>query len=859
MSQFETSSTSPVTTFNIETSAHAFEVLSSTLYNYKILAFVREVISNAVDAHTASGIGQTPIQVTLPSDLRVDGVDQCLWLEIKDYGRGISEANMPKLYTTYFHSDKGVELGEAKDVIGGKGLGSKSPFCYTNSFHVTTRHNGVASQYLAFKDELTDAPNLLKVSSEECGSDTGITVRIPIKREDISRTCTEVERVSAFMTTHPELRVIVSQLEDDNGELLTEYSGEQYDDFNPVLIHYRSQFTLKEYAVQAKSAFDRKVWKRYVTDRQISTISSSKRIWVLMGGVIYPVELDHIFDSTIAEESLIVKYWNRQCGHTPNSWYNVVEFPIDDISTNAGREGLSYDRKTIAALRSTLSRLYTTELNLTLKEIEQQDSYVKMIQMVQRESRNLGPGSFEKGVKFNGYSFDSVPYCGHQAITRSELFKDCLKKIVKDTGIDYIEDRWRVRTHNARGGSWMLRRLHSEYNKNHAFSDEAKVQLVIVDGSHNNVLLESIHSTYANGILTFVLNLNAVSDDKVKRAKWVEQHRGVIANAFAQYKIFDSIAFSSDIVDCGADHLESDATKKVRSSSNLRRRPNEVFCRTIKLGKIDGRYNTIDSELGDYEIVDFDVDADTTHMYVVGDRRTNNFIANWGSPLTVFERDLAISRGISILAALTRVTQMNVYTLTQAQVKEVEGNPNWVSAEFAIARAYGALIKRIGLNNWMKAEDYNYAQYAKIASTPAHYTVVMYERLYNINADFKAQLNEWSAIVDGKHIIRAGFSIAEKIAVQQGMDSTYIKNVFRAAPKALEVGYGSSISLADLNPRIITFQMYLNYVNLLLDDVRRDFPESTRQQALVLFEDMWKAGRLRNPQTLVQFFNLEDK
>ena len=107
------------TDFKIKTSATAFKILSEGLYSNKIGSMIRELICNAYDAHCAAGTKDIPIDVELPM------VTNPLF-RIRDYGTGLSEADMQTIYTTYFESTKS---GDNK-YIGGFGLGSITP----NSF-----------------------------------------------------------------------------------------------------------------------------------------------------------------------------------------------------------------------------------------------------------------------------------------------------------------------------------------------------------------------------------------------------------------------------------------------------------------------------------------------------------------------------------------------------------------------------------------------------------------------------------------------------------------------------------------------------------------------------------------------------
>ena len=53
--------------FTISANAHAFEVLSSRLYTDTRLAIVRELSTNAYDAHVDAGNADRPFDVHLPN------------------------------------------------------------------------------------------------------------------------------------------------------------------------------------------------------------------------------------------------------------------------------------------------------------------------------------------------------------------------------------------------------------------------------------------------------------------------------------------------------------------------------------------------------------------------------------------------------------------------------------------------------------------------------------------------------------------------------------------------------------------------------------------------------------------------
>ena len=161
--------------FSIKQSAHAFQVLSNSLYSNKILAVVREYLTNALDAQIASGV-KTPFSVTLPSDNELLG--NRYW-QVRDYGTGLSEEDIKEFYCTYFSSSK----QSSNDFTGMLGLGCKSAFAYTQEFTVTSWFKGTKTDYFIYVEN--GLPKLTKLGSEPSDEPNGLMVSIYVKQEDI--------------------------------------------------------------------------------------------------------------------------------------------------------------------------------------------------------------------------------------------------------------------------------------------------------------------------------------------------------------------------------------------------------------------------------------------------------------------------------------------------------------------------------------------------------------------------------------------------------------------------------------------------------------------------------------------------
>lgn len=161
-------------TFSIAASSKAFEVLSNSLYQNKVLAVIREITCNAVDAHRMVGKSVADIQIHLPGYLAP-------FFAVRDFGPGLSHDDVLSLYTTYFRSTKDAN----NDLIGGFGLGSKSPFAVADQFTVTAWQNGERRQYVCYKDG--GVPAINHISTEPSNEPSGLEVRVAVASGQLYR------------------------------------------------------------------------------------------------------------------------------------------------------------------------------------------------------------------------------------------------------------------------------------------------------------------------------------------------------------------------------------------------------------------------------------------------------------------------------------------------------------------------------------------------------------------------------------------------------------------------------------------------------------------------------------------------
>ena len=276
--------------FRIRNSAKAFNILSSGLYANKIRAIVRELSCNAVDSHAAAGKKDVPFDVHLPNTMEP-------WFSIRDYGTGLSHEQVTNIYTTYFESTKTA----SNEFIGALGLGSKSPFSYTDNFTVTAIQNGKKGIYSAFING-DGVPSIALMQTEDTDEANGVEVKFSVnERYDFSKFREEARTVYTYFALRPNV------------------SGSSEFSFHDV---------------------------EYETKDIIPGVHSTKnhRTVAVMGNIAYPVEIPQA-DTSLGELRKLLT-----CGLE-------MHFGIGELDFQASREGLSYIPQTVASIKAKLEQV----------------------------------------------------------------------------------------------------------------------------------------------------------------------------------------------------------------------------------------------------------------------------------------------------------------------------------------------------------------------------------------------------------------------------------------------------------------------------------------------------------------------
>lgn len=275
-----------------------FSMLSDMLYSDKVLAPIRELCTNAWDAHVEAGTTHLVPTITLPT------LDNLVY-SLRDRGTGLSELGIVNLYRIYGASSK----DDSNDYNGAMGIGSKSPFCYVDSFTVTSYYNGKQYIYINNKYGADGKPEIKRLNVCDTNEPNGLQISFVVKKEDVDKFRTKTAQVISRFPK--QFEVIDDSCKFKYIELDAEFSG--------------------------------KGWKFYSTSQYRSYYTSDKA-HAVMGYIAYPID-DNQLTLSYEKQSLL------RCKID-------IDFDIGDIEMDISRENLQYTQKTIKALEDRVDVVY---------------------------------------------------------------------------------------------------------------------------------------------------------------------------------------------------------------------------------------------------------------------------------------------------------------------------------------------------------------------------------------------------------------------------------------------------------------------------------------------------------------------
>jgi hypothetical protein len=273
----------------IKSSKKVFDMFSDQTYANKPVAIARELVANGIDAHTAAGTPEIPVEVTLPTELEPE-------FKVKDHGTGMAHDFVMGPFMAY---TDGSTKDQSNDQIGGFGIGSKSPFAYTDQFTLRVVHNAVLSVYTMFKDA-DGIPSVGLVAQTTTDESNGVEVSFPVELDDMDDFRSAAQTALQF--------------------------------FNPLPTITNGSISAPDYShVSAAGKWAMR--------------PQSGPLGVIMGGVRYPVSTDSLPWSV-----------RRDSKAAPLLDYGIdLTLPIGSVDIAISREALSYTERTGLAIAKAMS------------------------------------------------------------------------------------------------------------------------------------------------------------------------------------------------------------------------------------------------------------------------------------------------------------------------------------------------------------------------------------------------------------------------------------------------------------------------------------------------------------------------
>lgn len=279
--EVEISGAAEVGQFSIAVNGKSFRLLMAGIYSDKPRAIIRELWSNAFDSHVMAGIMDRPFKCHLPT----------IWeseFSVRDYGVSLTHEQVMKLYTTVFQSTK----EDTNSQVGKFGLGSKTPFAYTDTYTTTAILNGEKRIYNVFIDS-KGVPSIALFHKEETDEEQGLEVSFPVELKDVEAFKRAAERVAMGFEVVPENNLGITA-----PEMEVSLTGDG--------------------------------WKMLKRDTR-----AVRSAHVRQGCVLYPIDVNAI-DQVKKSEAV----------HALSDEPLIIDMPIGSVDITPSRESLSYDEAT---------------------------------------------------------------------------------------------------------------------------------------------------------------------------------------------------------------------------------------------------------------------------------------------------------------------------------------------------------------------------------------------------------------------------------------------------------------------------------------------------------------------------------
>jgi len=309
--------------FGMEFSAKLARTLSSTLYDYKIEACIREYATNVTDSHNDSGKRGLAGYIHLPTKMEP-------WYEAEDFGLGMTEDTIYSIFTVYGKSTK-----EGNNSTNGNlGFGSKCGFSVGGQFTVTSMKDGIKTVVVCYKDK-SGVPAADTKSITKTTEGNGTRIRVPVNTKDISAWQLNGAKVlGAFEVPH------------------------KVNSFGLYGAEYEATREICNRARQEGSI--------YLDSNSLGEFEHRDTRFVLMGDVLYAVP---------SWKDLVRVTGLKDVSHTmTDSGVYITHFPIGSLDFAPSRETISLDEQTFSLLSKRVTSDVIKYYRTLMSEVTNEDS-----------------------------------------------------------------------------------------------------------------------------------------------------------------------------------------------------------------------------------------------------------------------------------------------------------------------------------------------------------------------------------------------------------------------------------------------------------------------------------------------------
>lgn len=349
-----------------------FELLRSKMYQNPVGSICREVASNSRDANREVGKGNVPVKISIIAPNELFNISD-LSIAFEDQGPGISPARMTDVFLKYAASTK----RSSNKFTGGFGLGAKTPFAYTDVFHIITVHDGIKYHYTAYIDP-SQKGKVARVSATATEEPNGTKIVVPIKNgQDRINFENEVINATTFWEVRPELKNFISG---------------RYPSYSPIFTSTKKNHVMN-YAGGAG----------YDNSSYIACID----------GIAYRLNTQILKINNLSDNKLKLVFY----------------FPNGVLNISSNRETLQYDEETIKTLKAHIqevSKEIGEKLNTTIAESDDVYKAIAAVNKIREHGSGILHSLYGVFSNINTSSSLNLNYKGTDLVKMSQISYNAL-------------------------------------------------------------------------------------------------------------------------------------------------------------------------------------------------------------------------------------------------------------------------------------------------------------------------------------------------------------------------------------------------------------------------------------------------